>query len=65
LDVDRDYRPKLIVAYLVGLRTQEDASEFMLDLAGRVTNRVRLTSDGHSTYLDAVSIAFGFDVGYA
>jgi IS1 family transposase len=56
---------KLIVAFRVGLRSQEDANEFMLDLAGRVTNRVQLTSDGHSTYLNAVSNAFGFDVDYA
>ncbi len=56
---------KLIIAYRVGLRTQGDANEFMLDLAGRVNNRVQLTSDGHSSYLDAVSNAFGFEVDYA
>jgi len=56
---------KLIIAYRVGLRTQEDANEFMLDLAGRVNNRTQLTSDGHSSYLGAVSNAFGFDVDYA
>ena len=56
---------KLIIAYRVGLRTQADADAFMLDLAGRVNNRTQLTSDGHSTYLDAVTNAFGFDVDYA
>lgn len=56
---------KLIIAYRVGLRTQGDANEFMLDLAGRVNNRTQLTSDGHSSYLDAVSNAFGFEVDYA
>ncbi len=56
---------KLIAAYRVGLRTQQDANEFMLDLAGRVNNRTQLTSDGHPTYLDAVTNAFGFEVDYA
>lgn len=56
---------KLIIAYHVGRRTQFDADEFMLDLAGRVTNRVQLTSDGHKTYLPAVENAFGFEVDYA
>ena len=56
---------KLIIAYRVGQRTQVDADEFMLDLAGRITNRVQLTSDGHSTYLNAVENAFGSDVDYA
>lgn len=56
---------KLIVAYRVGLRTQEDANAFMLDLAGRITNRTQLTADGHTTYFGAVENAFGFDVNYA
>ena len=37
----------------------------MLDLAGRITSRVQLTSDGHTTYLNAVENAFGYDVDYA
>jgi IS1 family transposase len=56
---------KLIIAYHVGQRTQADADEFMLDLAGRITNRTQLTSDGHTAYLNAVENAFGFDVDYA
>lgn len=56
---------KLIIAYRVGLRNQEDANEFMLDLAGRITNRTQLTSDGHTTYLNAVENAFGPEVDYA
>ena len=55
LDADN----KLIIGYRVGLRTQHDASEFMLDLAGRIVRRVQLTSDGDSTYLRAVEEAFG------
>ncbi len=60
-----DADSKLMIVYRVGLRTQEDANEFMLDLAGRVVTRVQLTSDGHTTYLDAVQNAFGFLVDYA
>ncbi len=56
---------KLIIAYRIGHRTQIDADEFMLDLAGRITSRVQLTSDGHTTYLNAVENAFGCDVDYA
>ena len=56
---------KLIIAYRIGLRTQLDADEFMLDLAGRITSRAQLTSDGHTTYLNAVENAFGYDVDYA
>ena len=55
---------KLIIAYRVGSRTQADADEFMLDLAGRITSRVQLSSDGHKTYLNAVENAFGSDVDY-
>ena len=41
------------------------ALEFMTDLAGRLANRVQLTSDGHKAYLDAVEEAFGADIDYA
>ena len=38
---------------------------FMQDLAGRLANRVQLTSDGHRAYLTAVEDAFGANVDYA
>ncbi len=60
-----DSDSKLMLAYRVGLRTQQDANEFMLDLAGRVLSRVQLTSDGLTAYLDAVENAFGFEVDFA
>jgi hypothetical protein len=37
----------------------------MSDLAGRLANRVQLTTDGHRAYLDAVWDAFGNDIDYA
>ncbi len=60
-----DADSKLIVSYLVGGRDAGYANEFMLDVAGRLANRVQLTTDGHRAYLDAVEGAFGADVDYA
>lgn len=59
-----DADSKLIVSYLVGGRDAEYANEFMVDVAGRLTCRVQLTTDGHRAYLDAVEDAFGADVDY-
>lgn len=60
-----DADSKLIVSYLVGGRDADYANEFMQDVAGRVANRVQLTTDGHKAYLDAVERAFGVDIDYA
>lgn len=60
-----DADSKLIVSYLVGDRDASYADAFMGDLAGRLANRVQLTTDGHKTYLEAVEGAFGADVDYA
>jgi hypothetical protein len=38
---------------------------FMEDLAARLANRVRLTSDGHKAYLEDVEGGFGSDIDYA
>jgi len=37
----------------------------MQDVAGRVTNRIQLTTDGLATYMDAVYKAFGNEIDYA
>lgn len=60
-----DADSKLIVSYKIGGRDAEYANEFMLDVAGRLANRVQLTTDGHRAYLDAVEGAFGADIDYA
>jgi IS1 family transposase len=60
-----DPSTKLMISYLVGLRTLGDAAAFMLDLAGRITNIAQLTTDGLGVYPDAVREAFGQDVNYA
>jgi IS1 family transposase len=61
--VDAD--TKLTIAYLVGKRDAGCAFEFMQDLAGRIANRVQLTTDGLRVYLEAVEGAFGCDIDYA
>ncbi len=56
---------KLVISYLVGLRNAEWGKAFMADVASRLANRVQITTDGHSVYLEAVEAAFGADVDYA
>jgi IS1 family transposase len=60
-----DSDSKLIVSWLVGGRDAGYAYDFMHDLAGRLANRVQLTTDGHKAYLEAVEDAFGADGDYA
>lgn len=60
-----DAESKLIVAYLVGSRDANCATEFMFDVRERLANRVQLTTDGHKAYLDAVHYAFNGEVDYA
>jgi len=61
--IDADH--KLLVSYLVGGRDAEYAMMLMDDLRGRLANRVQLTTDGHSPYLQAVEEAFGSDIDYS
>lgn len=56
---------KLVPSWLVATRDGDAARAFMQDLAGRLANRIQLTTDGHRVYLDAVEQAFGADVDYA
>ena len=63
--VGLDADTKLAASFYVGNRDGEAALEFITDLAGRLANRVQLTSDGHKAYLNAVEEAFGADVDYA
>jgi len=56
---------KLIASWYIGLRNAEHASVFMNDLAGRLSNKVQLTTDGLKVYLEAAEEAFGADIDYA
>jgi IS1 family transposase len=60
-----DAESKLIVSYQVGKRDADYAQMFMADVAGRLANRVQLTTDGHAPYLQAVGDAFGSEIDYA
>jgi IS1 family transposase len=59
-----DADSKLVMSYKVGKRDAATANAFMRDLAGRLKNRVQLSSDGLRAYVDAVELAFGADVDY-
>ena len=60
-----DADSKLIVSWIVGQRDNVTARIFVNDLANRLANRIQLTSDGLSVYLQAVERAFRGDIDYA
>jgi len=61
-----DADTKLIVTYFVGDRSGESALILADDLRARVSSdRVQITTDGHSAYLRAIEEAFGADADYA
>ena len=60
-----DADTKLVASWMVGDRDGEAAKAFIGDLAGRLANRVQLTTDGHKVYLQAVESAFGGGIDYA
>ena len=60
-----DADTKLICSWMVGNRDAVAARAFVQDLAGRLANRIQLTTYGHKVYLEAVAEAFGHDVDYA
>jgi IS1 family transposase len=60
-----DPQTKLVLSWLVGTRDAGCATEFMQDVAGRLANRIQLTTDGHRMYLSAVEDAFGSEIDYA
>jgi IS1 family transposase len=60
-----DADSKLMLSWFVGGRDAYAASMFIRDVAGRLANRIQLTSDGLKTYLSAVERSFGNDIDYA
>jgi len=65
LSVDR--RSKLIVNWLVGKRTRENAEQFLTDLKGRMENRFQLVTDDWKIYsgmTGTVYGVFGYGVDY-
>ena len=59
-----DPETKLVPSYLVGKRDLPTATRFMGDLAGRLSNKVQLSSDALSAYIQATELAFGANVDY-
>lgn len=55
---------RVVPAFRLGKRTAEDANAFVADLSGRMENRVEISSDGLSLYVEAVEQAFGGNVDF-
>src|SRR2546423_9858634 len=55
-----DADTKLMVSWLVGQRSGENAHAFLHDLHSRLVKRVQLTTDAFTPYVSAVEGAFGW-----
>lgn len=60
-----DPMTKVVLSYLLGKRTAENAKALLADVRRRVLNRPQITTDGYTAYVDAVEEAFGTEVHYA
>lgn len=60
-----DADTKLVPSYRVGPRDLQEARRFLHDLAGRLTGRVQITTDGYNLYNNTVTEAFDGNVDYA
>ena len=60
-----DADTKLIISWYIGRRTGADARAFMGDLAVRIRNHPQLTTDGFTSYPEAIYAEFGDHVDYA
>jgi IS1 family transposase len=60
-----DADSKLIPSWIIGPRDGITAKLFVNDLAGRLADRIQLTTDGLAAYLEAVEKAFRGYVDYA
>jgi IS1 family transposase len=59
-----DRKTKAVPCFKVGKRDAETTNAFVGDLAGRLRNRVQLSTDGLKAYVEAVEKSFGTDVDY-
>jgi IS1 family transposase len=62
--VAMDADTKIVPSFLIGKRDLPTATVFMNDLAGRLSNRVQLSTDALAAYIEAVEEAFGCDIDY-
>ncbi len=59
-----DADTKLVPAFKCGDRTEATAKAFVADVASRMKNRVQISTDGLSAYVEAIESAFGDDADY-
>jgi IS1 family transposase len=60
-----DADSKLVISYLVGARTAENAYTLLADLKSRITDRIQLTTGQLTVYMRSADRVFGIDVDYA
>src|SRR5271166_3984645 len=60
-----DADTKLVPSWTLGNRDLNTAYDFVGDLAGRLKNRVQITTDGHRPYIEAIDRAFAGFVDYS
>jgi IS1 family transposase len=60
-----DADTKLVPSFKVGKRDAATANAFVADVAGRLKNRVQISSDALRAYVEAVELAFGAEVDFA
>jgi IS1 family transposase len=59
-----DAETKIIPSHIVGKRDMYHAQTFMEDLAGRMANRIQVSTDGLAAYPEAIERGFGSEVDY-
>jgi IS1 family transposase len=59
-----DADSKLVPAFRVGERDAATANAFLADVAGRMTGRVQISTDGLAAYKEAIERSFGGDADY-
>jgi IS1 family transposase len=59
-----DADTKLVPAFRVGDRDAITANAFLADVAGRMRNRVQISTDGLKAYEEAIERSFGGDADY-
>ena len=60
-----DADTKLVPSFAVGKRTRATADAFIGDIASRMKNRVQLSADALSEYVEAIEAEFGANVDFA
>lgn len=60
-----DSDTKLVPSFTIGKRTRATTDAFIGDIASRMTNRVQLSADALSEYVEAIEAEFGADVDFA